>query len=72
MTTTQTKEVTLSFSHDDGETTTTVRAEVEYYEYYHQYDQKWLREFRVEFLEPFDKDSHGMWKSELNDQVKAL
>lgn len=71
MTDTHTKEVTLKFSHDN-ESTTTVRVEVEYYEYYHQHDQKWLREFRVEFLEPFDKDSHGMWQMELNDQVKAL
>lgn len=71
MTDTQTKEVTLHFSHDD-ESTTTVRAEVEFYEYYHQVDEKYIRDYRVEFLEPFDKSVHGAWQMELSEQIKTL
>lgn len=68
----ETAELTLSFSHDDGETITKVRAEVEFYEYYHQIDEKMIRDYRVEFLEPFDKSVHGAWQMELNEQLKNL
>lgn len=71
MTDTQTKEVTIHFSHDN-ETTTTVRAEVEYYKWYNSYLQQYETIYKLEFLEPFDKSVHGMWQMELSEQIKTL